>query len=111
MSHATLASVKVRRFAVAVIVAICICAPIVEMFDRWDQTLQDGNDTEEDFAIAALCVGVALAIATTVVVARIRALSLTCPGVVPAPPSPPHLDPWSALTPVRNSSPPTLLRI
>src|ERR1700704_2582731 len=65
--------VRFRRFAVAAILAICIGGPIVEMFDQWDHTLQDGNDTEASVVVAALCVGVAMAIGTIVVVARIRA--------------------------------------
>ena len=66
---------KLRRFAVAAILAICIGGPIVEMFDQWDHTLQDGNDTEANAVVAALCVGVAIAIGTIAVVARLRALA------------------------------------
>jgi ABC-type Na+ efflux pump permease subunit len=61
--------------AVAAIVAICIGGPIMEMFDQWDHTFQDGNDTEANVVIAALCIGVAVAIGTIAVVARIRALA------------------------------------
>ena len=68
-------NVRLRRFAVAAILAICIGGPIVEMFDQWDHTLQDGNDTEADVVVAALCIGVAMAIGTMVLVARIRALA------------------------------------
>jgi hypothetical protein len=60
---------------IAAILAVAIGAPIVEMFDRWDHTLQDGNDTEADAVVAALCVGLALALGTIVIVARIRALA------------------------------------
>lgn len=67
--------VRLRRFAVAAIVAICLGGPIVEMFDRWDHTLQDGNDTEANVVVAALCIGLAMAIGTIVVVARLRALA------------------------------------
>ena len=63
-----------RRFAVAVIVAVCLGAPVVEMFDQWDHTLQDGNDTEASVIIVALCVGVALSVAG-ILIARIRAMS------------------------------------
>jgi hypothetical protein len=45
------------------------------MFDQWDHTFQDGNDTEANVVIVALCIGVAVAIGTIAVVARIRALS------------------------------------
>ncbi len=66
-----------RRFAIAAILAITIGGPIVEMFDQWDQTLQDGNDTEANAVVAALCAGIAFAVGTIIVVAQIRALSLT----------------------------------
>ena len=42
--------VALRRLLVAAILAICIGAPIVEIFDRWDHTFQDGNDTEANVA-------------------------------------------------------------
>jgi hypothetical protein len=31
---------------IAALIALSIGAPIAEIFDSWDQTLQDGNDTE-----------------------------------------------------------------
>jgi hypothetical protein len=71
----TRVTVNLRRLAVAAILAICIGGPIVEMFDQWDHTLQDGNDTEANAVIAALCIGVAMAIGTIVVVARFRGLA------------------------------------
>jgi hypothetical protein len=43
----------------------------MEMFDRWDHTLQDGNDTESNLVVVALCVGVGL-IAATALLRRIR---------------------------------------
>ena len=51
---------RIRRFSVALILLVCLGSPIVEMFDHWDHTLQDGNDTETNVVIVALCVGVAL---------------------------------------------------
>jgi hypothetical protein len=69
----TEAAVRARLVAAAIL-TICIGGPIVEMFDRWDQTLQDGNDTEANVMIAALCVGVALSLAGSIV-RRIRAIS------------------------------------
>jgi hypothetical protein len=66
--------VRARRFAIVAVLAICLGGPVVEMFDRWDHTLQDDNDTEANVVIAALCVGVALSVAG-VVVARVRAMS------------------------------------
>jgi hypothetical protein len=96
--------------AVATIVAICIGGPIVEICDEWDHTLQDGNDTEADAVVAALCIGVAIAIGTIVIVARIRSLSsdsrsyaVACRTVSFAVPS--------FASPIPTSSPPTPLRV
>lgn len=50
----------------AVIVVICITVPLVESVDSWDHTLSDGNDTEANVVIAALCVGLALSAAATI---------------------------------------------
>jgi hypothetical protein len=102
---------RFRRLAAAAILAICIGGPLVEIFDQWDHTAQDGNDTEINAIVAALCVGVAMAIGTAVGVTQIsawassirrrqtvarRAIVNTCaPGICPIP----------------TSSPPTLLRI
>jgi hypothetical protein len=102
-------TVKLRRFAVAAILAISIGGPIVEMFDRWDHTLQDGNDTEADAVVAALCVGVAMAIGTIVVVARLRALAshsrahVAVPRIISVA--------VSSLAPIPTTSPPIPLRV
>ena len=65
----------VRRLAIAAILAISLGAPIAELFDTWDQTLQTGSDTEANMVVVVLCVGVAFAIGTVVVISRIRALA------------------------------------
>ena len=99
-----------QRLWIAAIIAICIGGPIVEMVDRWDQTAQDGNDTEADLVIAALCVGAAFAVGTAVVVSRIRNLSSTSVIVVVAS----HLvrrELAVLLAPAPTSSPPTVLRV
>lgn len=102
--------VRLRRFAVAAILAISIGGPIVEMFDQWDHTLQDGNDTEANVVVATLCIGVAMAIGTIVVVARLRALaSNSRPHVVT-----PRFMPFavtSLASPIPATSPPTPLRV
>ena len=101
---------KLRRFAVAAVLAICIGGPIVEMFDQWDHTLQDGNDTEADAVVAALCIGVAMAIGTIVVVARLRALaSSSRPHVVA--PRIISVAVASLASPIPTTSPPTPLRV
>lgn len=100
---------KLRRFAVAAILAICIGGPIVEMFDQWDHTLQDGNDTEADAVVAALCIGVAMAIGT-IVVARLRALaSSSRPHVVA--PRIISVAVASLASPIPTTSPPIPLRV
>jgi hypothetical protein len=38
--------------------AICLSCQLAEIFDRWDHTLQTGDDTEYTFVVLALCVGV-----------------------------------------------------
>jgi hypothetical protein len=58
--------VAARRVIVVIIVAICLGVPVVEAFDRWDNTLQDGYDTEATVVIVALCVGLALTVAAAV---------------------------------------------
>ncbi len=55
----------------AILLAICIGAPVLEMFDRWDQTLQDGNDTESNLVVVVLCVGAGF-VAATAVLRRVR---------------------------------------
>ncbi len=97
----------IRRLAIFAILAIALGAPMVEAFDRWDETLRDGNDTEATVVIAALCVGMALAVGTVVIaprlcavapnarvrraVARIQSVASTltiCPTPTVSPPSP-----------------------
>ena len=100
---------KLRRFAVAAVLAICIGGPLVEMFDQWDHTLQDGNDTEANAVVAALCIGVAMAIGI-VVVARLRVVaSNSRPDVVA--PRIISVAVASLASPIPTTSPPTPLRV
>ena len=63
-----------RPWLAAIVLTIAIGAPIVEMFDSWDPTIeQGGGDTEANAALAALCVGLGLALAD-VFVRCVRAL-------------------------------------
>ena len=80
------------------------------MFDRWDHTAQDGNDTEANIVIVALCVGVVYAIGSVGVGRLIRALlvrrfarTVTVPCVL--------LSTLAAVPPIPTISPPTPLRI
>jgi hypothetical protein len=45
------------RFAVAVILTICLVCPLVEIFDHWDHTIQTGQDVEYTLVLLALCMG------------------------------------------------------
>jgi hypothetical protein len=101
--------VTLRRLAIAAILAVIVGASVAEMFDQWDHSYQDGNDTEANVAIVALCFGVALSIAG-VAVARIQALSsasrayrFICRPV--------HITASVLCRPIPTSSPPTPLRV
>jgi hypothetical protein len=80
------------------------------MFDQWDHTLQDGNDTEANAVVAALCIGVAIAIGTMVVIARLRGLAsnsrrhVVVPRIISV-----AVD--SLASPIPTSSPPLPLRV
>ena len=98
-----------RRLFIAAIIAISLGAPIAETFDHWDQTLKDGNDTETNAVIAALCIGVAFAIGTIVIAGRIRALASSSAGRVIARIVVPDVAP--TFCPAATASPPTVLRV
>ena len=99
-----------RRLFIAAIIGVVLGGPIVEAFDRWDQTLKDGNDTEADAVIVALCIGAAFAIGTIVIASRIRALAATPTGrVIATRVALP--DVASLLAPIPTSSPPSVLRV
>ena|SRR5947207_595730 len=48
------------RAAILVVVLVCVVAPVAELFDVWDNTLQTGNDVESSLAVIAACLGMAL---------------------------------------------------
>ena len=98
-----------RRLAIAAIIAISLGAPIAELFDSWDQTLQTGSDTEANVAVVALCIGVAFAIGT-IVVNRLRALAwVSVRRVVLSRTAPREIA--SFLAPAPTASPPAILRV
>ena len=100
----------VRRVAITAVIAICLGGPIVEMFDRWDHTVPDDNDTEANVVVAALCIGVAFAIGTIVVVNRIRGLASSSARGVLVPLGAPR-EGASLLRPAPTVSPPIALRV
>ena len=108
--RATLEFVRARHLAIAIIVAICIAAPIAEMFDQWDHTYRDGSDTELNVVVIALCVGVALSVAGGMI-ASIRPAVSKFEAYLP-PFTPSLLGPNRLARPIAtSSSPPTPLRV
>ena len=99
-----------RRLVIAAIIAITLGAPIAELFDTWDQTLQTGSDTEENVAVVALCIGVAFAIGTIVIVKRIHACASASTRRVVLSRSVPR-EIASLLPPAPTVSPPAILRV
>src|SRR5262245_52894723 len=100
----------VRRLIIVAILAIGLGAPIAELFDHWDQRLPVGSDTETNFAVVALCIAVAFAVGTIVVVNRIRALaSARSKGFVETLASPHEMA--TLCRPAPTVSPPAILRV
>jgi drug/metabolite transporter (DMT)-like permease len=98
-----------RRLAIAAILAISLGAPIAELFDTWDQTLQTGSDTEANGVVVALCIGVAFAIGT-IVVNRVRSLaSASASRLVLSRAAPREIA--SLFRPAPTVSPPAILRV
>lgn len=59
-----------RAFTYAMIwlvLAACLIAPVMQMFDHWDHELKTGQDTETTFVVLALCIGATIAFAQAVV--------------------------------------------
>jgi hypothetical protein len=106
-------SVRSRIFHAVATLALLICfvCPMLEVFDRWDHTLQTGQDTEYTFVVLALCVGALYALAKLIVsfcpeLAAARFSSDFCRYKV-------SLFPfnWSAALTPHSESPPLSLRI
>ena len=100
---------RLRRLFGAILLSVCIGAPIAEMFDQWDRTAQDGNDTESNLVIVAVCIGIGF-------VAAAAMLRRVCPlttGFLIARPqvSFPPLRELCFILPTPNGSPPLALRI
>ena len=96
--------------AIAAILVLSLGAPIAELFDSWDQALEAGSDTEANVVVVALCIGVAFAIGTIVIVNRIRELGLTSvKRVVPSHVLPREIA--SLFAPSPTVSPPAILRV
>ena len=99
---------RLRRLVAAAVLTVCVGAPILEMADRWDQTLQDGNDTESNLVIVALCIGVGF-VAARSALRRIRPLRTMLADGRQAPTTS-YVEP-ATVRPLFGPSPPAVLRI
>src|SRR5216684_5860278 len=50
---------RLVHVGIVFILVVCLVCPLVELFDRWDHTIQTGNATEYTLVILALCIGAA----------------------------------------------------
>jgi hypothetical protein len=50
------------RVIVAIVLLTCLVCPLLELFDRWDHTIQTGDDTEYTLVALALCIGIVFAL-------------------------------------------------
>ena len=107
--HACYTREVVRRLAIAAILAIALGAPVAELFDSWDQSLPTGSDTEANMVVVVLCVGVAFAIGTIIIVNRIRALASSSTKRVVVLAAPREIA--SLFRPAPTVSPPAVLRV
>jgi hypothetical protein len=85
-----------RKFLVAVLLALCVGAQLVELSSRWDRTIQDAND-EAGVVAVVLCIGAALFAAGTLLT-RIRSRLVS--RIIPP-----------SLRPERDADPRTILPI
>jgi len=100
---------RLRRVFGAILLSVCIGAPIAEMFDRWDRTAQDGNDTESNLVIVAVCIGIGFVAAASTLR---RVCPLTTPSLIARPRvSFAPLRELCVVVPTPNGSPPLALRI
>lgn len=65
---------RISRAVAALAWLTCVICPVLEMFDRWDHTLQTGQDTEYTLVLIALCLGVAYVFARFAVKFSLRSL-------------------------------------
>ena len=105
-------TVGIRRLLGVIVVIVCIAVPLVEAFDSWDRTLEDGNDTEANAVLVAVTVGVALSLAPKLIAQPLVALpDAAGVGRGSAPATPLAERPTVVPVPVPTGSPPLALRI
>jgi hypothetical protein len=93
-----------RTFATILLITCLVC-PLVEMFDRWDHTIQTGNDSEYALVLLALCLGAAYSLTRFIVnclVAGSSTAKVACASSVQMPSLSAELS-FSSLFPVISS--------
>jgi hypothetical protein len=93
----------------AMLLTVCIGAPVLEMCDHWDHTLQDGNDTESNLVVAVLCVGVGFVTAAAMI-QRVRAPQRSAIFTTARRAVASFVD-IPLVLPIPHASPPTVLRV
>lgn len=99
---------RFREIFVALILATSLGGPVLEIFDRWDDTARTGSDTETELAVIALCVGVAFAAVRILVtpVAKAALIEPECRRPIAG-----RLDRFVRPSPIPAASPPAPLRV
>jgi hypothetical protein len=90
------------------ILAAVFASPVLELFDRWDDTARTGNDTETAIVVVVLCVGVAF------IGARMVMKPATESSRIDADRDRPQsllVDAFGRPSPIPAVSPPTILRV
>ena len=103
MSH------RLQKISITLILAAVLACPVLEMFDRWDDTARTGDDTETAIVVIVLCVGVAL-IGARIVVRPARDSSSRIDADCVRPRSF-FVDVLGRSSPIPAVSPPTILRV
>ena len=74
-----------RRAAAIIVLALCLGAPVAELFDQWDPADHEGSDSELALVVASACVGMALTAATTALLSGLQPSALVGFGNFNAP--------------------------
>jgi hypothetical protein len=103
---------RILRLLAVLIVVTCLVCPVMEMFDRWNQTQRSGDDTEYAVVVLVLCIGVLYSFARVHFAFAFRARELkTADFSSSVPPPVAILSPLSFLLRIAISPPASTLRI
>jgi hypothetical protein len=92
-----------------VLLSVCVGAPIAELFDQWDHTAQDGNDTEANLVVVVVCIGIGFVTGATILrcvrpTTNAHRIDRTLASLAGA-------TALCAIAPTPSNSPPSVLRI